>query len=203
MLNAYFQYGPDPLTNLSLKLVLFISALDQTIVSTAIPSMAKDLNSAAGYTWIGAAYLLSMCAANPMWVRISDIWGRKAAVLGAIIVFSVGSIIAAAAIDMRMLIAGRGVQGLAGGGDPLVGQYNHFRSLQHAASRAEYQRHCASLGPRRDDRARYRRGVVAVCVVALVSLDQPPRLWPLFPHPRAVPGLAQSTYKASRGPQGH
>ncbi|PWY89946.1 MFS general substrate transporter [Aspergillus heteromorphus CBS 117.55] len=99
-----------------LCLVLFISALDQTIVSTAIPSMTKDLHSAAGYTWIGAAYLLSMCATNPMWVRISDIWGRKHGLLGAIIVFSIGSTIAAASTSMPMLIAGRGVQGLAGGG---------------------------------------------------------------------------------------
>ncbi|KAL5360655.1 MFS general substrate transporter [Aspergillus floccosus] len=101
---------------LMLCLVLFISALDQTIVATAIPAMTKDLHAAAGYTWIGAAYLLAMCAVNPMWVRISDIWGRKLAVLGAIIVFAGGSTIAAAAIDMPMLIAGRGVQGLAGGG---------------------------------------------------------------------------------------
>jgi MFS family permease len=57
-----------------------------------------------------------MCAANPMWVRISDIWGRKFAVLGAIAVFFIGSTIAAAAVNMPMLISGRGVQGLAGGG---------------------------------------------------------------------------------------
>ena len=75
-----------------------------------------DLHSAIGYTWIGAAYVLSSCAATPMWVRISDIWGRKAGLLGAIVVFAIGSIIAAASTSMPMLIAGRGVQGLAGGG---------------------------------------------------------------------------------------
>ncbi|PLB50092.1 MFS general substrate transporter [Aspergillus steynii IBT 23096] len=101
---------------LMLSLVMFISALDQTIVATAIPSMTRDLNSASGYTWIGASYLLAMCTVNPMWVRMSDIWGRKLAVLSAIIVFAAGSTIAAAAVDMPMLIAGRGVQGLAGGG---------------------------------------------------------------------------------------
>ena len=78
--------------------------------------MTRDLHSAAGYTWIGAAYLLSMCATNPMWVRISDIWGRKPGLLGAIIVFAVGSTIAAASTSMAMLISGRAVQGLAGGG---------------------------------------------------------------------------------------
>ncbi|KAE8148644.1 major facilitator superfamily domain-containing protein [Aspergillus avenaceus] len=99
-----------------LCLVLFIAALDQTIVSTAIPSMTKDLHSAAGYTWIGASYLLAMCAASPTWVRISDIWGRKPAVLGANLIFTVGSIIAGASTTMPMLISGRAVQGLAGGG---------------------------------------------------------------------------------------
>lgn len=78
--------------------------------------MTKDLHSAAGYTWIGAAYLLSMCAVNPMWVRITDIWGRKPGLLGAIIIFALGSIIAGASTSMAMLIAGRAVQGLAGGG---------------------------------------------------------------------------------------
>lgn len=57
-----------------------------------------------------------MCAANPMWIRISDIWGRKYAVLSVIAVFFIGSTIAAAAISMPMLIAGRATQGLAGGG---------------------------------------------------------------------------------------
>ncbi|KAL9114262.1 MAG: hypothetical protein Q9227_001684 [Pyrenula ochraceoflavens] len=98
------------------QLVLFIAALDQTIVSTAIPSMTTDLHSAAGYTWIGAAYLLANTAANPMWVRVSDIWGRKLSVLGAIIVFAVGSTLAAASKSMAMLIAGRAVQGSGGGG---------------------------------------------------------------------------------------
>ncbi|KAK2882527.1 hypothetical protein FQN49_000253 [Arthroderma sp. PD_2] len=101
---------------LMLCLVLFLSALDQTIVATAIPSITKDLRSASGYTWIGAAYLLSMCATNPMWVRISDIWGRKPGLLGAIVIFAIGSTIAAAATNIVMLIAGRAVQGMAGGG---------------------------------------------------------------------------------------
>ncbi|EFR03593.1 hypothetical protein MGYG_06587 [Nannizzia gypsea CBS 118893] len=101
---------------LMLCLVLFLSALDQTIVATAIPSITKDLRSASGYTWIGAAYLLSMCATNPMWVRISDIWGRKPGLLGAIVIFAIGSTIAAAATNIAMLIAGRAVQGMAGGG---------------------------------------------------------------------------------------
>ncbi|PYI10657.1 MFS general substrate transporter [Aspergillus sclerotiicarbonarius CBS 121057] len=101
---------------LMLCLTLFISALDQTIVSTAIPSITKSLHSAAGYTWIGASYLLSMCAANPIWIRLSDIYGRKPALLSAILIFAIGSTLAAASTTMSMLITGRAIQGLSGGG---------------------------------------------------------------------------------------
>ncbi|OOF90580.1 hypothetical protein ASPCADRAFT_519135 [Aspergillus carbonarius ITEM 5010] len=101
---------------LILCLTLFISALDQTIISTAIPSITQSLNSASGYTWIGASYLLSMCAANPIWIRTSDIWGRKPALLSAILIFAIGSLLAALSTTMPMLITGRAIQGLAGGG---------------------------------------------------------------------------------------
>jgi MFS family permease len=74
------------------------------------------LHSAAGYTWIGGAYLLANNAASPIWVRFSDIWGRKPVLLAVITVFAVGSTLAAASKTMAMLIVGRAVQGLAGGG---------------------------------------------------------------------------------------
>jgi MFS family permease len=74
------------------------------------------LHSAAGYTWIGGAYLLANNAASPIWVRFSDIWGRKPVLLAVITVFAIGSTLAAASKTMAMLIVGRAVQGLAGGG---------------------------------------------------------------------------------------
>ncbi|KAI6088752.1 MFS general substrate transporter [Hypoxylon rubiginosum] len=101
---------------IALCLTLFIGALNQTIVATAIPSIAADLQSAAGYTWIGGAYLLANAAAGPTIAKCSDIWGRKSVVLASVALFAASSIIAATATSMAMLIAGRALQGTAGGG---------------------------------------------------------------------------------------
>ncbi|KAI4862472.1 MFS general substrate transporter [Hypoxylon rubiginosum] len=101
---------------IALCLTLFIGALNQTIVATAIPSIAADLQSAAGYTWIGGAYLLANAAAGPTIAKCSDIWGRKPVVLASVALFAVSSVIAATSTSMAMLIAGRALQGTAGGG---------------------------------------------------------------------------------------
>lgn len=95
---------------------MFVAALDQTIVATAAPTIASELHSATGYTWIGGAYLLANAATGPIWVKCSDIWGRKPVVLAAIVIFASASIITAASTSMAMLIAGRALQGTAGGG---------------------------------------------------------------------------------------
>ncbi|KAE8312664.1 major facilitator superfamily domain-containing protein [Aspergillus transmontanensis] len=101
---------------IALNLVLFVGALDQTIVATSIPTISAALHSAAGYTWIGGAYLLANAASAPMWAKFSDIWGRKPVLLAAVIIFAIASIIAALSKDMEMLIAARALQGAAGGG---------------------------------------------------------------------------------------
>jgi MFS family permease len=94
--------------------VLFIGALDQTIIATAIPTISADLGSASGYTWIGSAYMVAKAASGPIWAKCSDIWGRKLAILTAIMIFAIASIIAALSTSMAMLIAGRALQGVAG-----------------------------------------------------------------------------------------
>ncbi|KIN03525.1 hypothetical protein OIDMADRAFT_118289 [Oidiodendron maius Zn] len=99
-----------------LNLSIFIAALDQTIVATAIPTIVSDLHSSSGYVWIGGAYLLANAAAGPIWAKLSDIWGRKPILLSAVAVFLFSSIICAKASSGRMLIAGRALQGAAGGG---------------------------------------------------------------------------------------
>ncbi|KAJ9622100.1 hypothetical protein H2204_011681 [Knufia peltigerae] len=101
---------------IALYLSLFVAALDATIVATALPKITADLHSAAGYIWIGGAYLIANAAAAPIWVKLSDIWGRKPIFLAALVVFFASSIICAAAVDMQMLIVGRSFQGAAGGG---------------------------------------------------------------------------------------
>jgi MFS family permease len=99
-----------------LQLALFLSALDTTIIAQSIPTICTDLRSAAGYVWIGGAYLLANAATGPIWVRCSDIWGRKLVILMAAGLFAAASIVAALSTNMPMLIAGRALQGAAGGG---------------------------------------------------------------------------------------
>jgi MFS family permease len=101
---------------IALYMSLFVAAIDATIVATATPTITADLHSAAGYIWIGGAYLIANAAGAPIWVKLSDIWGRKPIFLVAVAVFFGSSVICAKAVDMQMLITGRAIQGVAGGG---------------------------------------------------------------------------------------
>lgn len=78
--------------------------------------MSHDLKSAAGYTWIGGAFLLGNAASGPIWAKLSDIFGRKLIVLLALAVFFASSTLCATAKTMEVLIIGRAFQGAAGGG---------------------------------------------------------------------------------------
>jgi len=95
---------------------LFLAALDQSIIATAVPTIASELKSSRGYVWIGSAYLLATAAGGPIWSNLSDIFGRKPILLAAVFMFFASSIICALATSMPMLIVGRGFQGIAGGG---------------------------------------------------------------------------------------
>jgi len=101
---------------LALFLSLFVAALDATIVATAVPVISHELNSASGYLWVGAAYLIGNAVGAPVWAKLSDIWGRKNIMLAAVAIFFAASAICGSANEMRTLIAGRALQGLAGGG---------------------------------------------------------------------------------------
>jgi len=81
-----------------------------------VPSISASLHSASGYTWIGSAYLLANAAAAPIWAKFSDIWGRKPILLICVAWFFVSSIVCATAKSMTVLILGRALQGVAGGG---------------------------------------------------------------------------------------
>lgn len=101
----------------SLCMALFLAALDITIISTALPTIAGVFKaSSADYTWIGSSYLLACASSVPLWGKISDIWGRKPIILVANVIFMIGSLISALANSVGMLIAGRVVQGIGGGG---------------------------------------------------------------------------------------
>lgn len=101
----------------ALCLALFLAALDMTIISTALPTIASAFGATeSGYSWIASSYLLANAACIPLWGKISDIWGRKYIILLANVVFLVGSLICALAHNMAMIIVGRAIQGIGGGG---------------------------------------------------------------------------------------
>lgn len=100
----------------SLAVAVLLVALDITIVTTALPTISEEFNSASGYTWVGSAYLIAQSAATPIWGKVSDIFGRKPILLVTNAIFFVGSLLAAVSVNIDMLIAARVIQGIGGGG---------------------------------------------------------------------------------------
>jgi MFS family permease len=101
----------------ALCLAIFLASLDTVLITTALPTISQDFHiTDSGYAWVGSAYLLTNAAFVPFWGKISDVFGRKPILGIANILFMVGSIISAKSNNMTMLIAGRAVQGLGGGG---------------------------------------------------------------------------------------
>lgn len=95
---------------------MFLAALDQTIVSPAIPTIGAELGGASTITWILSAYFLTSTAVTPLYGKFADIYGRRPVLLTGIGIFVAGSIIAALAQSMTMLIVARAIQGIGGGG---------------------------------------------------------------------------------------
>lgn len=100
----------------ALMLAMLLAALDQTIVSTALPKIASDLHGLSKYSWVATAYLLTSAVATPLYGKISDMFGRKKIFQTAIIIFLVGSALCGAAQSMNELIVFRGLQGIGAGG---------------------------------------------------------------------------------------
>ena len=99
-----------------LMLGMLLAALDQTIVSTALPRIVEDLGGFQHYSWVFSAYMLGATVTVPLYGKLSDLYGRRPFFLLGITLFSAGSIISGLAGSMVMLIAGRAVQGLGAGG---------------------------------------------------------------------------------------
>ena len=100
----------------SLLVVMFLSAMDQTIVGTALPTIVGDLGGAAHMAWILTAYTLAITVAMPVYGKLGDLVGRKNLFLVAIALFLVGSALCGTANTMTQLIIYRFLQGLGGGG---------------------------------------------------------------------------------------
>ncbi|MDB5184740.1 MAG: transporter [Candidatus Saccharibacteria bacterium] len=100
----------------ALMLAMFLAALDQTIVSTALPKIARELNGLSEYSWVATSYLLTSAIATPIYGKISDMFGRKKIFMASITLFLVGSALCGLSQNMGQLILFRGIQGLGGGG---------------------------------------------------------------------------------------
>src|SRR6476620_504813 len=100
----------------ALLLVLFIAALDQTIVSTALPTIVGDLGGLQHLSWVVTSYLLASTVVGPLYGKLGDLYGRKRVLQVALVLFLAGSALCGLAQSMPQLIAFRAVQGLGGGG---------------------------------------------------------------------------------------
>nr|WP_260618384.1 MFS transporter [Streptomyces sp. WAC07149] len=100
----------------ALLLGLLISALDQTIVSTALPTIVSELGGMEHLSWVVTAYMLASTAATPLWGKLGDQYGRKKLFQAAIVIFLIGSALCGLAQNMPQLIGYRALQGLGGGG---------------------------------------------------------------------------------------
>ncbi|HDR9248881.1 MDR family MFS transporter [Burkholderia vietnamiensis] len=100
----------------ALLLVMLLSALDQTIVSTALPTIVGELGGLDRLSWVVTAYLLSSTVVLPLYGKLGDLYGRKVVLQAAIALFLAGSALCGIAQDMPQLIVLRALQGLGGGG---------------------------------------------------------------------------------------
>jgi EmrB/QacA subfamily drug resistance transporter len=100
----------------SLMLVLLLASLDQTIVSTALPTIVGDLGGLSKLSWVVTAYLLASTVVGPLYGKLGDLYGRKIVLQTAIVIFLAGSVLCGLSQNMSELILFRAIQGLGGGG---------------------------------------------------------------------------------------
>ncbi len=101
---------------LALMLGMFLAALDQTIVATALPTIAGDLHGLNHLSWVVTAYLITSTISLPLWGKFGDLWGRKGFFQLSIVIFLAGSALSGLSQNMIELIAFRAIQGLGAGG---------------------------------------------------------------------------------------
>ena len=127
--SAAFARGPNDATVLprldhtairtiiaGIMLAMFLSALEQTIVAPALPAIGKSLANLDDLSWVVTAYLIAATAATPLFGKLSDIHGRRTIMLLSIGIFIVGSLACALASNIWILVMGRVLQGIGGGG---------------------------------------------------------------------------------------
>lgn len=103
------------ITMIGVMLAMFLAALDQTIVGTAMPKIVGDLGGFAHYTWLTTAYLLTSTVVMPITGKLTDMYGRKPFFLAGIIIFVSGSVLCGLSQTMLQIIIARGFQGIGAG----------------------------------------------------------------------------------------
>jgi EmrB/QacA subfamily drug resistance transporter len=122
----------------ALLIGLLLAALDQTIVATALPTIAGDLHGLSHLSFVVTAYLLASTVSTPIWGKLGDLYGRKVFFQAAIVIFLVGSILAGLAQSLDELIGFRAIQGLGAGG-LIVGAQASIGDIVSPRERGRYQ----------------------------------------------------------------
>ena len=125
-------------------LTMFLAALDQTIVATALPTIGRQFNDVNNLSWVITAYLLASTAVAPVFGTLSDIYGRRAMIIVSLSLFVAGSVLCAVAPNMPVLILARGLQGLGGGGIMPVVQ-TVISDVVSPRERGQYQAYFSSV----------------------------------------------------------
>jgi len=142
---------PPPLTHAEVRSIIigvlvamFLAALDQTIIATAMPTIGAQLGDFEQLPWVVTSYLLAATAVTPLYGKLSDILGRRTTLLIGISVFMIGSVLCALAPTMLALIVARAIQGLGGGGLISLAQ-TVIADIVAPKERARYQAYIAGV----------------------------------------------------------
>jgi len=129
---------------LGIMLAMFLGALDQTIVATALPTIGRHFGDLGDLSWVVTAYLLTGTAVTPLYGKLSDIHGRRGMMLIAIVIFVAGSLACALAPSMTALVFARALQGLGGGGLMALAQ-TIIADIVSPRERGRYQGYIAAV----------------------------------------------------------
>jgi MFS family permease len=129
---------------IGILLAMFLSALEQTIVAPALPTIGRTFNDVGNLSWVVTAYLLANTAMTPLFGKLSDIYGRRWMMLAAIAIFIAGSVACALAPSMPALIVARTLQGIGGGGILPIAQ-TVIGDMVTPLERARYQSYTAIM----------------------------------------------------------
>lgn len=138
LMRKKFFKDPRAITMLGVLLTMLLSALDQTIVSTAMPEIVRELHGLSHLSWVFTAYMLASTVTVPIYGKLSDIYGRRVFFLSGIGIFLLGSILSGAAQTMTWLIVFRAVQGI-GSGAIMVNAFAIIGDLFTPAERGKWQ----------------------------------------------------------------